>query len=63
MVNAKKIYNELLNGKTFEYNDIPSSDNPYYFGSVALKFKIKGFDKQFFRIAPLNTEVYDYNEE
>ena len=56
-------FNELLNGKTFEYNDIPSSDNPYYFGSVALKFKIKGFDKQFFRIAPLNTEVYDYNEE
>ena len=56
-------FNELLNGKTFEYNEIPSSDNPYYFGSVALKFKIKGFDKQFFRIAPLNTEVYNYNAD
>ena len=56
-------FNELINGKTFEYNDIPSSENPYYFGSVALKFKIKGFDKQFFRIAPLNSEVYDYNAD
>lgn len=56
-------FNELINGKTFEYNEIPSSENPYYFGSVALKFKIKGFDKQFFRIAPLNSEIYDYNED
>ena len=55
--------NELLNGKTFEYNAIPSSENPYYYGSVALKFRIKNFEKQFFRIAPLNSEVYDYNED
>lgn len=51
---------DLLNGKTFEYNENPSAENPYYFASVAVRFKINGFSNQFFRIAPLNSAVYDY---